>query len=169
MLTNYMIDKLFTLNIPLALIVASFIVILITNRMTDKNGLSALIGGYCGLLVGMLYITAMYSITYYTSYLDMIPLIMIIIIILITIIYLSLYFERITKNEISDSYSQFSLISSVLLVIQSFIVMNGLYYKTETNQLFSSSMFSLLCLLNAINVIVVITVGIILRYYSTQG
>ena len=44
------------INIPLSIIIGSFIIIIITTGMTDQNGLKALIGGYSGLLMGMLFI-----------------------------------------------------------------------------------------------------------------
>jgi F0F1-type ATP synthase assembly protein I len=44
------------INIPLAVIIASFIIIIITTGMTNKNGVSSLIGGYTGLLLGILFV-----------------------------------------------------------------------------------------------------------------
>ena len=44
------------INIPFAVIIASFIIIIVTTGMTDSNGLSALIGGYSGLLFGLIFI-----------------------------------------------------------------------------------------------------------------
>ena len=37
-------------------VVYLFIIIMITTNMTDINGLSALLGGYIGLLLGMLFV-----------------------------------------------------------------------------------------------------------------
>ena len=36
------------INVPLSVIIGSFIIIIITTGMTDQNGLKALIGGYSG-------------------------------------------------------------------------------------------------------------------------
>jgi flagellar biosynthesis protein FliP len=40
------------INVPLSVIIGSFIIIIITTGMTDKNGLKALIGGYSGFGFG---------------------------------------------------------------------------------------------------------------------
>ena len=44
------------MNIPFAVIITSIIIIIITINTNDKNGLSGLLGGYTGLLVGLLFI-----------------------------------------------------------------------------------------------------------------
>ena len=61
------------LNVPLSVIIGSFIIIIITTGMTDKNGLKALIGGYSGLLLGLIFVII---ISYpFPNWLDMVPFI----------------------------------------------------------------------------------------------
>ena len=44
------------INVPFAVIITAIIIIAITTNMTDRNGLSALSGGYLGLLFGLLFV-----------------------------------------------------------------------------------------------------------------
>jgi len=142
--------------------------------MTDTNGLSALIGGYSGLLLGLLFVILLNQIFANTSYLDMIPMIVLMMIISLMIFYLAKYFERISKGEVSNYYSSFSLLSTVFLMTQIIIIFNSMYSRITnnnqlSNKLFSDTTYSLLGLFGVINMLIVLTIGIILHFYSTQG
>jgi len=159
------------MNILLAIITASSIIIIITANMYDKNALSALIGGYSGLLLGMLFIIIVTLLANQSTYFDMIPILMIIIIVALLINYIGLYFDRIASGEVSSYYSNFSLLSTLFLFTQIIIIFSAIYSKSENKdqQLFSNKTFSLLGLFSIINLIIVITIGIVLHFYSTQG
>lgn len=157
--------------VPLSVIFASFVIIIITTSMTDTNGLSALFGGYSGLLIGMLFVMILMS-TFTTSrYLDMFPIIMIIIIVSLLLFYLGTYFERISNGEVSQYYFSFSILSTIFLLAQSCIVVNSINDSMSNpgKSLFSDTTFSLLGLVSVINILIVLTLGIILKFYSTQG
>ena len=105
-----------------------------------------------------------------TYYLDMFPLLVTLIISSILIFYLSTYFDRISSGEISGYYYSFSIMSNIFLFAQTLIIFNSLLNKNETAiKIFTDTTFSLLGLLGVINFLLVITIGIILNYYSTQG
>jgi hypothetical protein len=159
------------INIPLAIVIASIIIIIVTTNMTDTNGLSALLGGYSGLLLGMLFVMVLNLVFTNTSYLDMIPIIMILIIGGLMIFYLSKYFDRISKGEVSSYYSSFSLLSTIFLITQIIIIFNAMYAKINepNNKLFSDTTYSVLSLFGVINMLIVLTIGIVLHFYSTQG
>jgi hypothetical protein len=159
------------MNVPLAVIIASCIIILVTSNMTDTNGLSALLGGYSGLLLGMLFIIIINLVFTNTSYFDMIPVLMIIIIVCLLISYLSIYFDEISKGHVCGYYSSFSLLSSIFLFTQIIIILNAIYSKndTQSTQLFTGTTFSVLGLFSVINIIIVLTIGVVLHFYSTQG
>jgi len=157
-----------SINVLVAIIIASCIIILITSNMTDKNGLSALIGGYSGLLLGMLFIILLNFAFKRYSYFDMFPLLMIIIIIGLLVSYLGIYFDKISSGEVSSYYLSFSLLSTLFLFTQIIIIFSAIY-KSQNKNLFSYTSFSLLGLLSIINVIIVLTIGIVLHFYSTQG
>lgn len=157
-----------SINVIFAIIIASCIIILITSNMTDKNGLSALIGGYSGLLLGMLFIILLNFLFKRYSYFDMFPLLMIIIIIGLLVSYLGIYFDKISSGEVSSYYVSFSLLSTLFLFTQIIMIFSAIY-KSQNKNLFSYTSFSLLGLLSVINIIIVITIGIVLHFYSTQG
>lgn len=157
-----------SINVLVAIIIASCIIILITSNMTDKNGLSALIGGYSGLLLGMLFIILLNFVFKRYSYFDMFPLLMIIIIIGLLVSYLGIYFDKIASGEVSSYYLSFSLLSTLFLFTQIIMIFSAIY-KSQNKNLFSYTTFSLLGLLSIINVIIVLTIGIVLHFYSTQG
>lgn len=161
------------INIPYTVIIASFIIIIVTTNMTDSNGLSALIGGYSGLIVGILFVivlTSVYKNVYY--FLQMLfPLLIVLVISTLIMVYLIIYFDKISKGEVSGYYSTFSILSSIFLITQVVIIFSAIFSKSseQESRLFTNTTFSLLGLIGAINLLIVITMGIVLRFYSTQG
>jgi hypothetical protein len=158
------------MNIPFAVIIASFIIIIITTNMTDKNGLSALIGGYFGLLVGILFVLILDLMFTNVRMFDMSPLALIIMIVVLLIYYLISNFERISMGQISNYYSNFSILSTIFLLFQTIVVINSVFKQEQmSSRLFNDKTMSILSLFGILNLLVVITLGIILHFYSTQG
>lgn len=157
--------------IPFAVIVASCIIIIITTNATDSNGLSALLGGYSGLMLGILFVMILNLVFTKTTYLEMFPVLMVLIISGLLIFYLSKYFDKISKGEVSSYYSSFSLLSTIFLFTQLIIIFNSIFNmsKYQNEKLFSNKTFALLRLFGVINLLIVVTIGIILQFYSTQG
>jgi len=157
------------INVPLAVIIGSFIIIIVTTGMTDTNGVSALIGGYSGLLLGMLFVIILNYPP--TNWLDMFPLFVIMIIISLLIYYLSTYFDQISKGEVSSYYKSFSILSTIFLAIQIITMFSAMFSKSgePTGKLLSDTTFALLGLFGVLNFLMVITIGIVLHFYSTQG
>ena len=67
--------------IPFALIITSIILIGITIKTTNQNALSALLGGYSGLFIGLLFVMILKLLFLNAKYIDMIPIIMFMILI----------------------------------------------------------------------------------------
>ena len=157
------------INIPFAVIIASFIIIIITTGMTDSNGLSALIGGYSGLLFGILFVVILNYPP--KSWIDMFPLIFIMAIVSLLIYYLSTYFDQISKGEVSNYYNSFSVLSTIFLATQIIIIFSSLFGNSgeQTGRMLTDKTFSLLGLFGVINFLIVIIIGIVLHFYSTQG
>jgi hypothetical protein len=157
--------------VPFAVIIASFIIIIITTNATDTNGLSALLGGYSGLMLGMLFVMILHLVFTKRTYLDMFPVLMVLIISCLLIFYLSKYFDKISKGEVSGYYSSFSLLSTIFLLTQVIIIFSSIFnvLKYPNEKLFSNKTFSLLGLFGVINFLIVLTIGIVLHFYSTQG
>ena len=159
------------MNVPITIVIASFIIIIITTSMTDSNALKALIGCYSGYMLGMLFILILNLIFKKTTYLDMFPVIFTLVITSLLIFYLSTYFDKISSGEISSYYYNFSILSTVFLFTQTIIIFNSLKSNENmtSSRLFNDTTFSLLGLFGVINFLLVITLGIILHFYSTQG
>lgn len=155
------------LNIPFTVIIASFIIIIITTSVSDKNGLSALIGGYSGLLLGLLFILILNWPPVY--WLDMLPFLIVMAVVSLLIYNLSVYFNQITNNQVSGYYYSFSILSTIFLAIQMSIIFKSLFNSLPGAKIFTSANFALLGLTGVINVIIAVTIGIVLNFYSTQG
>ena len=90
------------------------------------------------------------------------------------ITYIYIYFDRIEKGIVSSYYTSFSMLSTIFLAVQFIILTSGILNKysklDEANQqLLSDQNFSLFTLFSVINYIIVLTIGIVLKFYSTQG
>jgi cytochrome bd-type quinol oxidase subunit 2 len=158
------------INVPLVVIIASFIIIVITSGLTNSNALTALIGGYSGLLLGILFI----SILNYppTRWIDMFPIFFLITIISLLIFYLATYFNQISSGEISSYYYSFSQLSTIFLAAQVLIIVSSMFSKTEgfiSKINFSDKTLATINLLGVINFLLVGIIGIVLHFYSTQG
>jgi hypothetical protein len=158
------------INVPFAVIITSIVIIAITINMTDRNGLSALSGGYSGLFFGLLFIVILHLIFLKTKYLDMLPIIMVMIIVGLLLYFLSTYFDRILSGNVSSYYVSFSRASLLFLCVQLFIIFKVIYNNNDQKlKLFSNSEFAWLWLFNLINMAFVLIIGIVLYFYSTQG
>lgn len=168
------------MNVPFSVIVASFITIIITSKVTDKNGLSALIAGYSGLLLGLFYIIIL-IILYDPARNDtggvvklikgISPMIVTLGVIVLLIYYLSVYFDKISSGQVSSYYDSFLTLSTIFMAFQMGIISNSIYNKSQnmSGKLISNINFSLLVLFGLVNTLIIITIGVILKYYSTQG
>ena len=157
------------MNVPFAVIITSIIIIIITINTTDRNGLSALLGGYSGLLFGLLFVVIINLIFLRANYLDMIPIIMVMLVVGLLSYFLSTYFDRIISGNISSYYLSFSYASLLFLCVQLYIIFKVIYNNKNNSKLFSSTDVAWLRLFNIINIVFVLIIGVVLYFYSTQG
>ena len=174
------------INISYSIIIAGFIVILITTGSANQNALTALISGYCAVLVAFIFFITVNWINMENLY--MYPLFKLLAvclvisgIIVILISYLSIYFDRISSNKVSSYYYSFSQLSTLFLAVQ-LIMLFSVFFITNkgqqgtgqqgTGQLITGKSiektFSIILLLGLINIIIVTTMGIVLKFYTTQ-
>lgn len=170
------------INISYSVLIASIIIISITtqvskqgemaNSNTNQNSISALIGGYSGILASMLFIlvinminTEIFTFNMFISY---VPIFLILIVASLMITYLTIYFEQLSRGEVADYYNTFSILSVVFLVLQITTLMSSFYKNNSLTEL-SITVFNLLILLGVINITFVFLIGIILKFYSVQG
>ena len=78
------------------------------------------------------------------------------------------YFDKITENKVSDYYTSFINITSILLGIQIYVLLNEITESSFKNFELSRKMAGMLRVFGFLNVISVITLQIILKYYTTD-
>ena len=79
------------------------------------------------------------------------------------------YFKRINQGKLSDEYKQFSLITTILLVIQLIVLFMFLRDQTSTNPSGSKNMGYVVYAITFINVIYIGMMNIILKFFTTDG
>lgn len=169
MLFNNKEEYIKAINVPLAVIFASAIILLITTGVEEEGALRALLGGYLGLGMGVLFLMVLNMPP--TNWIDLFPFVMLLGIIGLMMFYLYTYFDRIANGEVSSYYASFSVLSTIFLGVEIIMLSSAMFSKSgEPNQkILSDTAFSLFALFGVINYLIVITIGIILNFYSTQG
>jgi hypothetical protein len=162
-------------NVIYSLTIASFIIIFLISVMSmyNSNSLIALIVSY-GVIVsslilmfGVLYNMSNISYTMFNKLITLFPLVYIILIILVLMFLLVSYFDEIVSNKVSNYYFSFSLLLNIFLVTQIIIFYSNIGF--ETSKYISNKVFSLLSLLGTISALLVITLSVILKSFSTDG
>jgi hypothetical protein len=159
-------------NAIISIMVASCVIILITNGNNSSNGLSALIGGYCGIMFSLIMIIVINMPLKNSSHFSSIMSCAVAVsIIFVTVIYLYKYFDRIINGEVAPYYNTFYNCSLVLLSIQVGYIMYIFYNTKQLGFLnLTPSSRAFMVFVAILNYMFVITNGaIVLRLYSTQG
>lgn len=165
-------------NVSYAFILAGTILILITFRNTDRNSLVAQLAGYSAitcailLLAGLAYTKLVErgggilgsALTWSLIISNLFPFFIILFVLGMTIAFLSIYFDRISENTISESYYTFSFFSTLFLLIQISMLVNTI----RKNQPVTRTLYAILTLLGTINIIIVLTIFSILKYFVTD-
>lgn len=80
------------------------------------------------------------------------------------------YQNRITQNHVTAEYTTFSSISIILMLIEIYIFYNGMNSKLFTNTgKMSKVTYSIMYLVGVLNLISVLIIGTILKYFTTDG
>jgi hypothetical protein len=161
-------------NVIYSVTIASFIIIFLITLSTtyNPNSLIALIVSYSivvsslVLMFGILYNKELTT-SLFDKIITLFPLVIIIGILMLMVYLLVSYFDKIASNNVSNYYYTFSILTNIFLVTQLFILYNNIGF--ETSKYISNKTFSILTLLGTINMILVITLNVILKYYSTDG
>jgi len=92
------------------------------------------------------------------------PFIAVLVVILWILILVFKYNDRITGGKVSDYYSSFMNVTSILLLIQIYVI----FSETDKNPTLSPKSASMLRLFAVLSSLSVITVNIILKFYVTD-
>lgn len=166
-------------------IVASAVVIYITMGTTDPTALTAFRASYITVLTMFISICVLivsnmnFSGQEYSGLAGffrmlmkllktIFPFITIIIVILWILILLYKFYDRIIENKVSDYYTTFINLTTVLLFIQIYILTGEITEKSFINFSLSPKVAALLKLLGLLDVLCAITLGVVLKYYVTD-
>jgi hypothetical protein len=98
------------------------------------------------------------------------PFVLLIGILIYMIYLLSYYFSQITAGHISSGYYTFMNIFIVLLMIEFYVFYNGTQDKVfKTTGTVGKITGMILYLLELVSIVTAITLGIVLKYFSTDG
>jgi hypothetical protein len=156
-----------------AITISSFIVIIIITlfNLYNSNSFIALIVSYSAIVSSLI---LMFGILYNKTELKLFnkltllfPFIVVIFIILFIIYLLVSYYEQIVNNRVSNYYYTFSLLTNLFLLTQLIILYNNIDF--DMSKYITNKTFSILTLLGTINFVVLITMGIILKFFNTDG
>ena len=169
-------------NVVYAVMVAAFIVIFITIGMTSENAVSALIGGYSGLLAALAFVVILNW--FYTQQASLmsrfwssLPFLLTMAALCLMVVYLSLYFGEITAGHVAASYKSLSIAVTVFLAAQvAMLFRSSVWTQTQLGgeggaprKIITGPTASLVNLLGTICMFLVLSLGITLKYYTTQG
>lgn len=159
-------------NLLTAILVADVFCILCTIGVTTESGLEALIGEYSILGAVILLIMLLKTkgllnsgiIDKMSVLMTMAPFLFLLFLVVYYIVIVSIYFQNIISKKISDYYYMFSKLSTGLILGQVLLLV---YTMVKTVEI-PKKIFTILMLLGTINAIVLITLGIVLKFYTTD-
>ena len=155
-----------------SLIVSSSIVVFITTCLTDVTSLLALKISYIIILSSLIFIVILIGkgLTLLNVILKFFPIFIPIFVSIGYIIYLLFnYGDKISENKVSDYYSTFLNLTNILLFIQITILLSEINIKSFENLNLTPKILSILKLFSVLTTASGITLGIILKYYTTDG
>ena len=170
-------------NIYKAFIYVSAILFIIALNTTGDNTINASISGYATMIVSVLLIMTVIlnGLTQNTKGISTFQLISTIFItlgpfllilgIIAALLYLIITYKTIiSEGHVSSYYGTFSFLSSILVLVQMYMIYDGINSEKfeKTNRL-SKITLSILCLAAVLNSLCVMILFIILKYYTTDG
>ena len=102
---------------------------------------------------------------------DTLPIFLTFSVIMYIIILNFIYFNRINTNKVSDSYHTYSLMSSILIIIQLGLLFKYLYSHLKPGKSDYQNILAKKAtyILGTVNIIFVLIIHILLAFYSTDG
>lgn len=160
-------------TISYSLTIASVLIILFTSGSSGSAEVTALQYSYIILSCSMMFMFwLLWSKTEDANIkgkiISLFPFIMIMITSVAIAVLLFIYFDNIIKG-VSSYYGLFLNTSTMITIVQIIMMynaMNSSYFLT--NNTINPKTFSLLMLIGTINLITVITLGVVLKYYATD-
>lgn len=163
-----------------SLLVVGVIIIFCTMGSNSASNLTGTIIGYSFIVTGTLLLIGYLlnnmnaisgsSFSLISSLITVGPFVLLIGILTYMIYLLSYYFSQITAGHISSGYYTFMNIFIVLLMIEFYVFYNGTQDKVfKTTGTIGKITGMILYLLELVSIVTAITLGIVLKYFSTDG
>jgi hypothetical protein len=155
-----------------SLIVSSSIVVFVTTSLMGITSLLALKISYITILTSLAFIVILIGkgLQIQDMMLKFFPIFIPIFVSIGYIIYLLFnYGDRISENKVSDYYSTFMNLTNTLLGIQIGLLLSQITIKSFDFFDLTPKILSILKLLSVLTIVSGITLGIILKYYNTDG
>ena len=163
-----------------SLLVVGVIIIFCTMGSNSASNLTGTIIGYSFIVTGTLLLIGYLlnnmntingsSFSLISSLITVGPFVLLIGILTYMIYLLSYYFSQITAGHISSGYYTFMNIFIVLLMIEFYVFYNGTQDKVfKTTGTVGKITGMILYLLELVSIVTAITLGIVLKYFSTDG
>jgi hypothetical protein len=159
-----------------SLVAGSGLVVILTSGKSDKGAVTAFQVAYSILFCVVCYKTAligskinlgnngmMEKIMNFT--IMFFPFLSILTVIMWILVLVFMYYDRITGGKVSDYYTSFMNIASIMLLIQIYMIFTEASDKTPPLSLKTYSMLKMLAVLSGLSVI---TVSIVLKFYVTD-
>lgn len=154
---------------------AGIIIIICTIGTPNSSSVIGTIVGYSFIITGILLLTGylmnnMTASSILSKIVTVGPFLVLLGILIYMIYLLSVFFNRIVNGQVSGGYYHFMNIFVILLMLIFYIFYNGTQDTLFKNSGVLSKVTGMtLYLLEVINIIVIITLAIILQYFSTDG
>lgn len=163
-----------------SLLIVGLIIIFCTVGSNTASNLTGTIIGYSFIVTGSLLLIGYLlsnmntmtgsNFSLISSLITVGPILLLIGILIYMIYLLSYYFSQITAGHISSGYYTFMNIFIVLLMVEFYIFYNSTQDKVfKTTGAIGKITGMILYLLELVSIVTVITLGIILKYFSTDG
>jgi ABC-type transport system involved in cytochrome c biogenesis permease subunit len=159
-----------------SLVAGSGLVVILTSGKSDKGAVTAFQVAYSILFCVVCYKTALIGSKIELGNIGMMakimnftimffPFLSILTVIMWILVLVFVYYDRITGGKVSDYYTSFMNIASVMLLIQIYMIFTETTDKTPPLSLKTYSMLRMLAVLSGLSVI---TVSIVLKFYVTD-
>jgi hypothetical protein len=150
--------------------------IIATLNNYSSNGLLGVMFGYVSIIIAVMLLMMITFVnltdTVVPSFFKLLdafsPFLLFLSTLAFSIVIISVYYDKLSTSDVSSSYKSFSTISVFFIIVQAILLMYSLNYSTKQN-IISSVEVSKLRLLGIINLIVVFSSFISLKYFTTDG
>jgi NADH:ubiquinone oxidoreductase subunit K len=151
-------------NISYSFLIGGLIVVLLTVGNRSEGALNGTITGYATATCAILF---MLGLVYYNHQGYILSMMIPLAVFIYSFVLIGIYFEQIAHNHVSGYYTTFSYISVALIFTQVNMLFTDKLYK-ETGTI-SQLTLSKMLLIATINILALISMGISLKYFSTDG